>query len=324
MDLSALLPRAEFLAVAVAADAVLGDPVYRGHPIRLMGRSVSWCEKVLRRAGADGRLGGCILVVVVASAWTAGTSVLILFLGHTQPQLATAMHLLLLYSLLALGDLIKHGNAVHAAASSGELGAARAAVGDLVGRDTARLDAPACRRAAIESLAENLVDGFVSPVFWYVLVGLPGIVVFKVVSTMDSMVGYRTERYLQFGWCSARLDDLMNLSPARLTWLLIAGAAIPVKGCSCRKAARVGWQQHGTVPGPNAGWSEAAMAGAIQRRLVGPIWAGGVMVTDSWLGTPSDAAAGTAGDYRRATLVLWAAAGLSVLLAFGWLILCRP
>ena len=324
MDLSALLPRAEFLAVAVAADIVLGDPVYRGHPIRLMGRSVRWCEKALRKAGADGRVGGCILFLVVASAWTAGTSVLILLLGHTQPQLATVMHLLLLYSLLALGDLIKHGNAVNAAASSGELGAARAAVGDLVGRDTARLDAPACRRAAIESLAENLVDGFVSPVFWYVLAGLPGIVVFKVVSTMDSMVGYRTERYLQFGWCSARLDDLMNLAPARLTWLLMAGAAIPVKGCSSRKAARVGWQQHGTVPGPNAGWSEAAMAGAIQRRLVGPIWAGGVMVTDSWLGTPSDAAAGTAGDYRRATLVLWTTAGLSVLLAFGWLILCRP
>ena len=323
MDLSALLPRAEFLAVAVAADAVLGDPVYRGHPIRLMGRSVRWCEKALRRAGIDGRVGGCILFLVVASAWTAGTSVLILFLGHTQPQLATVMHLLLLYSLLALGDLIKHGNAVNAAASSGELGAARAAVGDLVGRDTAKLDAPACRRAAIESLAENLVDGFVSPVFWYVLAGLPGIVVFKVVSTMDSMVGYRTERYLMFGWCGARLDDVMNLAPARLTWLLMAGAAIPVKGCSSRKAARVGWQQHGKVPGPNAGWSEAAMAGAIQRRLVGPIWAAGVMVTDLWLGTPSDAAAGTAADYRRAALVLWTTAGLSVVLAFGCLILCR-
>ena len=102
----------------------------------------------------------------------------------------------------------------------------------LVGRDTDRMDAGACRRAAVESLSENLTDGFVSPVFWYVLAGIPGLVLFKVVSTMDSMVGYKTPRYLRFGWCGARLDDVMNFVPARLTWLVIAGprraAARPV------------------------------------------------------------------------------------------------
>ena len=321
MDLSGVPARAEFLVVAVAADAVLGDPVYRWHPVRLMGRSVSLCETALRKAGADGRIGGCILFIVVATGWVSATLLLVLSLGQVQPHLATLMHVFLLYSLLALGDLIKHGNRVDAAASRDDLVTARDAVGDLVGRDTSRLDAADCRRAAIESLAENLVDGFVSPVFWYVLAGLPGIVVFKVVSTMDSMVGYRTERYLRFGWCGARLDDLMNLAPARVTWLLMAGSAVPIEGCSSRKAARVGWQQHGKVPGPNAGWSEGAMAGAIQRRLAGPIWAGGVMVTDLWIGAPNDAEAGTAQDYRRATHVLWITAGICVLLALGCLFL---
>lgn len=321
MDLSAVQPRAEFLVVAVAADAVLGDPVYRWHPIRLIGRSIGRCEAALRKAGADGYVGGCILFVAVAAAWTAGASVLVVSLSHVQPVLSTAMHVFLLYSLLAVGDLLKHGNAVNAAASSGELQAARVAVSDLVGRDTGKLDAIACRRAAIESLAENLVDGFMSPVFWYVLAGLPGMVVFKVVSTLDSMVGYRSERYLRFGWCGARLDDLMNLAPARLCWLLIASAAMPVTGCSARKAVRVGWRQHGDVPGPNAGWSEAAMAGAIQRRLVGPIWDAGVLVTELWLGVPSDAEGGTAADYRRAALVVRITAGIFVSVALGCLLM---
>ena len=230
------------------------------------------------------------------------------------------MHLFLLYSFIALGDLLKHGRAVDAAASKDDLRAARAAVGGLVGRDTDRMDVAACRRAAIESLAENVVDGFVSPVFWYTLGGLPGIVVFKVVSTLDSMVGYRTERYLWFGRCSARLDDLLNLVPARLTWLLIATAALPLARCSARTALRVGWQQHRSVPGPNPGWSEAAMAGAIRRRLVGPIRAGGLTVTDLWLGMPSDPEAGTAADYRLATRVTSTTAGAFVLVALGYLI----
>ncbi len=321
MDLSALLPRPELLVAAVALDALLGDPVYGWHPIRLLGRSISWIEAALRKAGADGRVGGCILFIAVAAAWGSGTSVLVVSLGHFHPRLGAAMHFFLLYSLIALGDLLKHGNAVNAAASNDDLLAARVAVGDLVGRDTDRMDAAACRRAAIESLAENLVDGFVSPVFWYAVAGLPGLLVFKVVSTMDSMVGYKTERYLRFGWCGARLDDLLNLVPARLSWFLIASAAMLVPGCSGRKAASVGWQQHEDVPGPNAGWSEAAMAGAIQRRMAGPIWAGGVMVTDSWLGAPSDAEAGTEADYRRATLIVGNTAGIFVLVALGHLML---
>ncbi len=177
--------------------------------------------------------------------------------------------------------------------------------------------AGACRRATIESLSENLTDGFTSALFWYLVAGLPGLVLFKVVSTMDSMVGYRTPRYLRFGWCGARLDDLMNFLPARTTWLLVAIAASAIPGCSARKALCVGWRQHAILPGPNAGWSEAAVAGAIQRRLVGPIWMNGLEVTDRWLGDPTDATAETSQDFVRAVSIIVAASVLASALAIG-------
>ena len=173
------------------------------------------------------------------------------------------------------------------------------------------MDGPACRRAAVESLSENLTDGFVSPVFWYVLGGLPGIVLFKVVSTMDSMVGYKTPRYLRFGWCGARLDDAMNYVPARLTWLVIAALAAVLPGYSARKAWTVGLRQHALLLGPNSGWSEAAAAGALERQIVGPIWLKGVQVTDLWIGDPSDPPLATSADMTRA-LVLVVSSGLVI------------
>ena len=118
---------------------------------------------------------------------------------------------------------------------------ARHSVSALVGRDTGRMDGPACRRAAVESLSENLTDGFVTPIFWYVFAGVPGLVLFKIVSTMDSMVGYKTPQYLQFGWCGARLDDVMNYLPARLTWFVIVCVSLIAPGVSGRKAWRIGF-----------------------------------------------------------------------------------
>jgi adenosylcobinamide-phosphate synthase len=177
------------------------------------------------------------------------------------------------------------------------------------------MDIAACRRAAIESTSENLTDGFVSPLAWYVALGLPGIVFFKVVSTMDSMVGYKTPQYLEFGWCGARLDDVMNFLPARLTWLLLAFLAILIPGCSSRKALQVGWRQHAVLPGPNSGWSEAATAGAIQRRLIGPIWANGTLVTDVWIGDPADPPAGEGSDVLRASILVGATGMLAAAFA---------
>jgi adenosylcobinamide-phosphate synthase len=138
---------------------------------------------------------------------------------------------------------------------------------------------------------------------------------FKIVSTMDSMIGNKTPRYVRFGWCGARLDDAMNFIPARLSLPLIAAVALFVPGCSATKAWRVGLAQHGRLPSPNSGWSEAATAGAIQRRLVGPIWMGGSLVTDVWLGLPSDPPASSHEDIVRAVIVSAVSGCLIALLA---------
>ncbi len=315
MDLNWLAPRADLLVAAVILDLAIGDPVYRWHPIRLIGGLLTRLETRLRAAGADGRLGGCALFVMLALVWVGGVAALVAGAAQLHPAAAGAVHLFLLYSLIALGDLLAHAGAVDAAVTAGDLPAARAAAGRLVGRDTETMDGPACRRSAIESLGESLVDGVVSPVFWYALGGIPGMVLFKIVSTMDSMVGYRTERYRHFGWCGARLDDVLNLVPARMTWLLIAAAAVPVAGASGREALRWGWRQHAVVPGPNAGWSEAALAGAIRRRLVGPIRLGGRLVTDVWIGDPAAVSGGSAEDYRRALVTVLLAAFLAAAVA---------
>lgn len=288
------------LGIAVAADLAIGDPSYPAHPVRLMGGTLSRVEAVLRRAGGDGYGGGIALFGILSVVWLGATSALALAAAAVSPWFAKSVHLFLLYSLLALGDLLRHGWQVEAALRRGDLEAARHAVSQLVGRDTDRMDDAACRRAVVESLSENLTDGFISPIFWYALAGLPGVVLFKVVSTMDSMVGYKSPRYLRFGWCGARLDDAMNWLPARGTWLLLALTALFVPGCSATKALGIGWAQHGVLPSPNSGWAEAATAGAIQRRLVGPIWMHGELVTDVWLGDPACPPTAIEADYRRA------------------------
>ena len=300
LDLTPLLPDPWLLAAAVALDLALGDPSYPAHPVRLIGRALAAIERALRAIGADGYGGGIALFAILGGTCLGVTAGLLFAAAAVQVWAARAVHLFLLYSLLALGDLLRHGWQVEAALRRDDLAAARHGVSQLVGRDTGGMDAGACRRAVIESLAENLTDGFVSPVFWYVVAGVPGLVLFKVVSTMDSMVGYRTERYVRFGWCGARLDDVLNWLPARLTWLLLAASAAVVPGCSARDALRIGWSQHGVFPSPNSGWPEAAAAGAIGRRLLGPIYAGGALVTDLWLGDPSHPEALSAQDHARA------------------------
>jgi len=299
-------PHPWLLATGVLLDVLFGDPNYSMHPVRLIGRSLQRIENALWTFGFRGYFGGILLFLVLAVLWAGGIAVAIARL----PEPAKAVvEVYIVYSLLALRDLIRHGWDVEQAARSLDLEGARKAIAKLVGRDTTQMDLASCRRAAIESLSENLTDGFISPIFWYTLAGLPGMVLFKVVSTMDSMVGYKTHRYLKFGWCGARTDDLMNWIPARLTWLLLSGLAALLRGYSGSKALRIGWQQHAIVPGPNSGWSEATMAGAIERKLIGPIWSEGRLVTEVWLGSTSDPPAGGGSDLRKAA-VLVAVSGL--------------
>ena len=318
-----LTPDAALLAAAVAADLAIGDPVYRWHPVRLIGGSLRAIERVLRGTGADGYGGGILLFAILSAAWAGGISALLVVAGSLSVRAAQAVHLFVLYSLLALGDLLRHVWRIERFVRAGDIAAARIAVSDLVGRDTAPMDGAACRRAAVESLSENLTDGYTSPLFWYVLGGVPGLVLFKVVSTMDSMVGYKTALYLRFGWCGARLDDVMNFVPARLTWLLIAAVAAVTGACSGRKALRIGFSQHARLPGPNSGWSEAAAAGAIGRRLVGPIWLNGRLVTDVWIGDEADPPLSTSSDVHRALVLTAAVATTAVVGACAILVAWR-
>jgi len=312
---------ASILALAVALDLAIGDPEYRFHPVRLIGRSLEKVEHTLRQNGADGYGGGIILFVVLAWAWAGAIAALLWRLSLTNLWLGWAAELFFVYSFLALGDLLHHGRGIERAVERADLEDARKRVSMLVGRDTQPMDGAACRRAAVESLSENLTDGFTSPLFWYVIGGLPLLVVFKVVSTMDSMVGYKTPEYIRFGWCGARLDDAMNYVPARLTWLLIAAVALVWPRCSAPKALRIGYEQHAILPGPNSGWSEAATAGAIQRRLVGPIWLKGQLVTDIWLGDPRDPELAAASDYETASGLICASGIVAAAACTGALLL---
>jgi len=290
----------ELVALALAAfalDLFLGDPSYRLHPIRLMGRWITFLEVGLRRAGLDGRVGGSIL-----AAATAGASVGLFLLlsglaARLHPIAALIVHLYVIYSCLALGDLFRHVRRVSLALEEEDLHAARRAVGRIVGRKVSSLDRWGVGRAAVETLAENFVDGFLSPLFWLILGGTAArllggspiapavctMLTFKAASTLDSMVGYRDARYARFGWAGARADDVMNYVPARLSiTILFMGAAVsglyPMKGLQTAMRDRL---KHDS---PNSGHAESFAAGALGVRLGGPAQYGESLKDKSWLG----------------------------------------
>lgn len=266
---------------AFVADALLGDPVYRFHPIRLLGAWSQAAEGFLLARGLDGYIGGTVhWVLVVAGAilfwWAPHTA-----LGLWHPWAAWIWDALLAYSLLCLGDLLLHGRRVLAALD--DLPSARRRVAMLVGRDTDGLNRGGVVRATIESLSENLTDGVLTPLWALCLFGLPGLVLVKAVSSLDSMVGYKNDRYRRFGWAAARSDDLVHWVPARLAVPLIALAAALLRlhpGLAIATARR--W--HGMLESPNSGWSEAACAGALRVRLIGPISYQGKLVNEAFMG----------------------------------------
>lgn len=316
-----------FACLCLGLDALIGDPPYRWHPIRVTGRVLSAAESSLRNAGLDGRFGGFLLFLILAAvcgggAWAASLGLRAAGDALGGPDLGAAFRLAweiyLGYSLLALGDLIAHGDRIARATARGDLAASRAAAAMLVGRDTDRMDAAACNRAAVESLAESLVDGVLAPLFWLAILGLPGLIVFKLASTMDSMVGYRSERYLRFGWFGARLDDVMNYLPARLSLILITLFSAASPGYSAAKAWSTALRQHALLPGPNKGWSETAAAGALDIRLAGPIWKNGELVNELWIGPETAREGASPRDVTRMIRMAYATAAMSLGLGFLW------
>ncbi len=315
-----------FLAICLALDVAVGDPQYRWHPVRVTGKVLEAGEAALRRLGWNGRGGGFLLFLLLAAvcgggAWAVAAGLRLAGRTAGLPGAGWALswgwEVFLGYSLLALGDLIAHGRRIAKAGESGDIAAARRAAGMLVGRDTDRMDAAACNRAAVESLAESLVDGVLAPLFWLALLGLPGLILFKIASTMDSMVGYKDERYLHFGWFGARLDDVMNYLPARLCLVLIALFSLLAPDYSARKAWSVSIGQHALLPGPNKGWSETAAAGALDIRLAGPIYKHGNVVNELWIGPADAREGGSTRDVSRMIVLAYGTTALFLALAFG-------
>jgi adenosylcobinamide-phosphate synthase len=282
---------ADLALVAVATEAIIGypDAVYRllGHPVTWIGRLITLCDEAwnLPTLSFEERRwrGVAALLLLLAIAIAAGLAITVL-LAHLFPALlALLIAGVLASSLLAQRSLDAHVANVALALEQDGIEAGRQAVAQIVGRETKGLDEAAVCRAAIESLAENFSDGVVAPLFWMVLAGLPGGLAYKAINTADSMIGHKSERHLAFGWAAARCDDLVNLPASRLStlWLVLAAALL---GLSPGRALATVRRDAGHHRSPNAGWPEAAMAGALDIRLSGPRIYDGLPVEERWVG----------------------------------------
>lgn len=256
------------IAAALALDLAMGDPRWNWHPVRVIGRFTAWTEGVTRRMFASLRLAGYITVVVTIGVCVAVTLGLVNGAYAAAPWLGDAVSVLILYATLSARDLARHAMEVYRALAGGDLDGARRSVGMLVGRDTHALDEAGVARAATESVAENTVDGVTAPLFYAVLVGPAGAVVYKAVNTMDSMFGHKNEKYERFGWAPARLDDAANYVPARITFVVISLCA-GLLGMSATRSVSTAIRDGRKHRSPNSGLPEAAFAGALGVQLGG-------------------------------------------------------
>lgn len=286
-----------------------------GHPVTWIGHLISWLDRRLNRDDASSeerrRAGGvallALLVMVGVVAFVIEQTLLLLPLGLIALAVVAS-------TLLAQRSLFVHVGQVADALDDGGLAAGRQAVAHIVGRDTAELDEAGVARAAIESLAENFSDGVVAPAFWMVIAGLPGAALYKAINTADSMIGHRTERYQDFGRTAAQLDDFVNLPASRLAALLIVAAAYLTKGASPAAAWQATWRDGAKHVSPNAGYPEAAMAGALGLSLAGPRDYDGVRADGAWMGDGRRKA--KAEDIRAALELYSRADGLLIAIVF--------
>lgn len=306
------------LAAALVLDRLIGDPpwLWRSlpHPVVRMGRLIGWLDENLNdaaRSFAARKARGVaaislaiILAAVVGAGLHAGFAALPFPLGLGLEAVAAAI-------LVAQKSLADHVRAVADALAEG-LEAGRRAVAQIVGRDVTVLDEAGVARAAIESAAENFSDGVIAPAFWYLVAGLPGLLAYKMANTADSMIGNRSERHAAFGWAGARLDDVLNVLPARLTALALAAAA-SLSGNDARAAVRAALADARKHKSPNAGWPEAALAGALGLALGGPRRYGAIAVDGAWLNAQGRAEAGSA-DILRSIRLTDAAWGIALAL----------
>ncbi len=314
------------LALACALDAAVGDPRWFPHPVRWMGFIITWCDRCVHQlllSPAKQRMAGLLLAVGLPSAaYVAGTG-LIQFAGSIDALWGSVATVLLAWTTLAVRDLIDHIRSVQRALHTSSLTEARASLAKIVGRDTGEMAEADIVRASVETIAESTADGIIAPLFYLVIGGAPLALAYKAISTLDSMIGHMDERYRWFGWASARLDDVVNFIPARITALLLvlSGGIVAQSWPAMQRAWQILLRDGGAHPSPNSGHPEAAMAGALGVQLGGSNRYDGLLVERPCLGDPDQPL--TSEHIGRALrLMLWASL-LGVLWGVGWLLMVR-
>jgi adenosylcobinamide-phosphate synthase len=300
---------------AVVLDWLLGDPRQLPHPVVGIGKLISLLELALRRrVGAGGRVGGVLLVLLTVGGSVAAGWGILSSLYHIHHWVGVVGEAVLGWFCLAARSLHRESRLVADALETGNLDEGRESLSRIVGRDTAALSEEGCWRATVETVAENSSDGVIAPLFYLMVGGPLTALAYKAINTLDSMVGYKNERYLHFGWTSARLDDWANWLPARLTGFLICGAA-PLLGLSGREAWRIMARDGRNHSSPNAGIPEAAVAGALGVRLGGASSYFGTVVDKPVIGDPVTPLDGRA--WRGSIRLMY---GAEVLLVLLWLL----
>ncbi|QLO42349.1 cobalamin biosynthesis protein [Citrobacter freundii] len=308
--------------VAWLLDFIIGDPQSWPHPVRWIGNLITAVQRLVRRyCHSDGmlRIGGAVLwVVVVGVTWGVSWGVLALA-QSLHPWLGWGVEVWMIFTVLAGRCLANAARDVERPLRANNLTESREKLSWIVGRDTSQLQPKQINRAVVETIAENTVDGIIAPLFFLFLGGAPLAMAYKAVNTLDSMVGYKNEKYRAIGMVSARLDDVANLIPARLGWLLLGYAAF-----LCRKdgfgALHIGWRDRYNHSSPNCAWSEGAVAGALGIRLGGPNDYFGERVEKPWIGDAQRDI--SVDDISQTIRLMWVAStlALALFIALRWLL----
>ncbi len=272
------------LPAAIALDLLVGDPQGWPHPVRWMGRAIERFEPVCRRTIKNERLAGAVFAVALIAATWGLTFMLLKALFALHPAIGLIAETVCIYFCLSICSLKEAAMEIYDLLSSGRITVARQKLSWIVSRDVGHYDSEDIARATVETVAENFVDGVLSPLFWAAIGGAPLMMAYKMINTLDSMVGYKNERYRRFGTAAARIDDAANFIPARLSFWIIALATQLLSRHDGKRALQTAWIEGRHHTSPNAGYPEAAFAGALAVKINGPNYYHGRLVEKPYIG----------------------------------------
>ncbi len=301
------------IAIGFVIDFFVGDPHFIPHPVVAIGKLISFLDKKLRIGGGDERdiLRGVWTVLITAAVSASVPSVILFIMWKIHPVAYLAVSSIMCAQILAARELVRECAAVEKALEKEDIEEARKAVSYVVGRDTGALDKEGICRAAVETIAENGSDGVIAPLFWMFLLGAPGGFFYKAVNTMDSMLGYKNEKYLYFGRAAARTDDVVNFIPSRISAFLMI-ASCPLCRLDGRNALRIFRRDRFKHTSPNAAQTESVFAGALNVRLNGPAFYGGILHEKEYLG--DDARPITPADIKKSGHLMYTASFMMLII----------